>query len=101
MNAKFDVTGVVIETERLLLREWRLSDVDDLFEYASVPEVGEAAGWPHHKNKEESLFRVKKFIEEKHTFAIVYKQNNNGIGSVGIDEYGSEDQLSEFFNFTL
>ena len=99
MNAKFDVTGIVIETERLLLREWKLSDVDDLYEYASVPEVGEAAGWPHHKNKEESLFRVKKFIEEKHTFAIVYKENNKVIGSVGIDEYGSEDKLSEFFNY--
>ena len=99
MNAEFDITGIRIETERLILREWNLSDVDDLFEYASVPEVGEHAGWPHHKNKEESLYRVKHFIEEKHTFAIVYKENNKVIGSVGIEFYGSEDKLTEFKHY--
>ena len=99
MNAEFDITGIRIETERLVLREWNLSDVDDLFEYASVPDVGERAGWPHHQNKEESLYRVKHFIEEKHTFAIVYKENNKVIGSVGIEFYGSEDKLTEFKNY--
>ena len=99
MNAKIDVTGVKLETDRLILREWYLDDVDDLFQYASVPGVGEAAGWPHHKDKEESSYRVKHFIEEKHTFAIVYKENNKVIGSLGIDEYGMEDKLSEFFDY--
>lgn len=32
MNAEFDVTGVVIETERLTLRPWKESDLDDFFE---------------------------------------------------------------------
>ena len=99
MNAEFDVTGIRIEIERLILREWHLDDVDDLFEYASVPGVGEMAGWPHHPNKEESLFRVKKFIAEKHTFAIVFKENSKVIGSLGIEKYGMEDKLSEFFNY--
>ena len=99
MNAEFDVTGVVLESERLILREWYLSDLDDLFEYASVPDVGERAGWPHHPNKEESLYRLKHFIEEKHTFAIVYKENNKVIGSLGIEKYGSEDKLTEFKDY--
>ena len=99
MNAEFDVTGVVLESERLILREWHLSDLDDLYEYASVPDVGERAGWPHHKDKEESLDRIKHFIEEKHTFAIVYKRNNKVIGSLGIEKYGSEDKLTEFTNY--
>ena len=64
MNAKFDITGIRIETERLLLREWCLSDVDDMYEYASVPDVGERAGWPPHKNKEESLYHP--FKEDPH-----------------------------------
>ena len=98
MNAEFDVTGILLETDRLLLREWKLTDVDDLYEYASVFGVGESAGWPHHKDKDESLYRVKKFIDEKHTFALVYKENNKVIGSLGIEKYGSEDKLSEFFN---
>lgn len=96
MNAPFDITGVRLETERLILREWQLSDVDDLFEYASVPGVGECAGWPHHKDKDESIYRVNHFIELKETFAIVYKENNKVIGSIGIDLYGSEDKLTEF-----
>ena len=96
MNAKFDVTGVVLETERLILREWCLDDVDDMFEYASVPDVGESAGWPPHKTKEDSLEIVKRFIENKKTFALVYKENNKVIGSLGIEFYGAEDKLTEF-----
>ena len=99
MNAKFDITGIVLETERLILREFKMDDLEDLFEYASVPGVGEMAGWPHHQNKEESLYRIKHFIEEKHTFAIVYKENNRVIGSLGIEKYGLEDKLSEFFDY--
>lgn len=99
MNASFDVTGIILESPRLILREFNLSDLDDLFEYASVPGVGEMAGWSHHKNKEESLEILKMFIEEKKTFAIVYKENNKVIGSLGIEQYHLEEKLSEFFNY--
>ena len=43
MNAKFDITGIKLETERLILREWNLDDLDDFFEYASNPDVGPRA----------------------------------------------------------
>ena len=99
MNAKFDVTGLVLETERLILREWYLTDLDDFFEYASVPGVGENAGWSHHKDKDESLRILKHFIEEKKTFAVVYKENNKVIGSIGIELYGMVEKLSEFFDY--
>ena len=99
MNALFDITGITIETNRLILREWNQEDLDDLFEYASVPGVGELAGWPHHPDKEESKRRLDHFIEGKKTFAIVYKENNKVIGSLGIEKYGVEDKLSEFFDY--
>ena len=99
MNAFFDVTGVIIETERLVLREWKQSDLDDLFEYASVPGVGEAAGWQHHADIQVSQRILTKFIDEKRTFAIVYKENNKVIGSLGVEKYGAEDKLSEFFDY--
>ena len=99
MNALFDVTGIKLESPRLILREWKLEDVDDLFTYASVPGVGEMAGWSHHKNKEESLKILKMFIEGKKTFAIVYKENNKVIGSLGVEKYGLEEKLSEFFYY--
>ena len=31
MNANVDITGVKLETERLILREWTLDDLDDFF----------------------------------------------------------------------
>ena len=99
MNALFDVTGVRLETERLILREWFESDLDDLFEYASVPDVGERAGWHYHQNKEFSQTILDLFISEKKTFAIVYKENNKVIGSLGIERYGSVDKLTEFINY--
>ena len=99
MKTEFDVTGVILETERLILREWKLSDLDDFFEYASVPGVGEMAGWPHHQDKEESLTILKKFIAEKHTFALEYKENHKCIGSLGVMEIGRIEDLTEFDNY--
>ena len=99
MNAIIDISNVILETERLILRPWSLDDLDDFFEYAKNPDVGPRAGWFAHKNKEESLVILKRFIEEKKTFAIVYKENNKVIGSLGIEKYGLEDKLSEFFDY--
>ena len=31
---------MILETERLILRPWEESDANDLFQYASHPEVG-------------------------------------------------------------
>lgn len=99
MNAKFDITGIRIETNRLILREWTLDDLDDLFEYASNPDVGPRAGWNPHPNKDESLRILNRFINGKKTFAIVYKENNKVIGSLGVEFYELEDKLTEFFNY--
>lgn len=99
MNAKVDITGIKIETERLILREWSYDDLDDFFEYASVDGVGQMAGWAPHPNKEKSMEILTRFINEKKTFAIVYKENNKVIGSLGLEEYGLEEKLSEFFPY--
>ena len=44
----------MIETDRLILRPWLDSDAEALFRYASDPDVGPHAGWPPHKDIEES-----------------------------------------------
>ena len=92
MNASIDISKTVLRTERLLLRPWMQSDLDDFFEYASVDGVGQMAGWTPHKNKEESQVILDKFIGHKKTFAIVYL--GKVIGSLGIEEY-SEEQFPE------
>ena len=99
MNAVFKLNGLQIETERLILRPFRQTDLDDFYEYASVEGVGEMAGWKHHQSKEESQQILNRFIENDKTFAIVLKSNNKVIGSLGIEEYGMEDKLTEFSNY--
>ncbi|NMA05074.1 MAG: GNAT family N-acetyltransferase [Acholeplasmataceae bacterium] len=89
MNAKIDISNVIIKTERLILRPWTLEDLDDFYNYAKVPGVGEMAGWPHHKSKEESLRILKIFITEKKTFALEYE--GKVIGSLGIEEYDENE----------
>lgn len=85
MNYPIDISNVILETKRLILRPWKMEDLDDFYEYSCVPGVGEMAGWTHHKNKDESLSILTRFIEKKKNFAIVY--NNKVIGSLGIEEY--------------
>ena len=46
---------MIFETERLILRPWQESDADDLYRYASDPQVGPIAGWPVHTSVENSL----------------------------------------------
>ena len=99
MNANFKINGIVIETQRLILRPFKQSDLDDFYEYASVDGVGEMAGWKHHKSKDESQSILDLFINEDKTFAIVLKENNKVIGSLGVEEYGMEEALSEFYEY--
>lgn len=99
MNANFKINGAVIETNRLLLRAFTQADLYDFNEYASVAGVGEMAGWNHHENIEESQRVLDDFIENDKTFALVLKENGKVIGSIGVDEYGMVDKLSEFFNY--
>ena len=90
MNAEINISNVILETDRLILRAWEITDLDDFFEYASVEGVGEKAGWEHHKSKDKSLEILKMFIEEKKVFAIVLKENQKVIGSIGIEELSEE-----------
>lgn len=93
MNAAIDVSQVVLKTERLTLRPWKESDLEDFYEYARVDGVGQMAGWLPHKDREESRKILRMFIDEKKTFAIEYE--GKVIGSVGIERY-DEEKLSEF-----
>jgi len=72
-------------TERLLLRTIHMEDVDDIFEYASNPNVGPNAGWKPHENKEETLDITKAiFLEKDSLWGIVLKDTNKLIGTIGL-----------------
>lgn len=73
-----------IETQRLLLRPWRISDAEDLFIFASSPEVGPAAGWPPHTSIENSRNIIQNILSAPNTFAVVLKDIDRAVGSLGL-----------------
>jgi ribosomal-protein-alanine N-acetyltransferase len=92
MDITIDVTRAVLETDRLILRAWQETDVNDFFEYASVEGVGEMAGWKHHDSIDVSKKILQSFISGKNVFAIMYKENKKVIGSVGLHRSWANDE---------
>lgn len=88
MDAPIDISGVQLETERLLLRPWRMEDAEDMYAYARTEEVGPMAGWVPHCSLERSKEIVAMFMRGKNTFALEHKETGKVIGSIGIDELG-------------
>ena len=89
MNKRIDISNVVLTSERLTLRPWKESDLNDFYEYASVDGVGQMAGWNPHSNMEESKAILSRFIEGKHVFALEYQ--GKVIGSLGVEAYNEEN----------
>ncbi len=86
------LTLPTIETKRLILRETQVSDYKDMFEYASLPNVGPVAGWQPHLNQRMTkdvlqYFHDKKRLGQLGTYAIVLKENNKMIGTVELHSY--------------
>ena len=98
MNAQFVLDGLELITDRLILRPFTESDLEDFFEYASVEGVGEMAGWHHHENIEETKEILTMFIKSDKVFAITLKDSGKVIGSLGVEKYGNEEKLTEFSN---
>lgn len=73
-----------LETERLLLRPWRESDAPALFKYAQNPNVGPIAGWPPHQSEDESREIIRSVLSDSGNFAVVLKETNEAIGSIGL-----------------
>ena len=86
MLAPVDITGVRLETERLILRPWTWDDLEDFYEYASIEGLGQMAGWLPHKTIDESKTILDMFIRGKKVFAIELKETGKVIGSLGIEE---------------
>ena len=73
-----------IETERLVLRPWRADDAATLYQYASDPEVGPAAGWAPHKDEADSLHVLRTILMNERTWAITLRPSDEPVGSIGV-----------------
>jgi len=85
----------MLETERLLLRRWEESDAEDLYKYASNPDVGPIAGWPPHQSVEESLDVIKNVLSGKEAYAICLKEDGKPIGAIELKLNGHTDMTKK------
>lgn len=93
MDIKVDFTDLVIKTDRLVLRAFRDSDLEDFFEYAKIPGLGEMAGWPHHENLDYTREVLERFKKNKNVLAI--EMDGKVIGSIVLRPV-DEDFYKEF-----
>lgn len=79
----------ILESKRIILRPWQISDLDDLHEFMSNEQVARLAGFKVKKNKGESLRILKQFIIDSSDslWAVELKNNNKVIGWVELHEY--------------
>lgn len=89
----------VLETARLLLREWTLEDVDRFAEIYADPEVMRFVGNYRPRNREETIARKMKSIRHyaEHGFgmwAVVEKSSGLVIGRAGLETLDDDVEVA-------
>lgn len=84
VSAPIDVTGIRLETQRLILRPVAMEDLDDFHEYASDPQVAGPGGWTAYGAIEESREHLIKIVDSKECLALVYKENGKMLGTIAL-----------------
>lgn len=93
-----------LETERLLLNGWTLSDedIDGLYAYAKNPNVGPNAGWKPHESREESKKIIEELFLPHEVWSIRDKETGKVIGSIGLEpDRRREDVKSMEMGYSL
>ena len=84
-----------IETERLILRRWKESDLQDLNEYGSQPFVALRTSFDPHKSLEDSRQILDRFIPDDTKWAIELKDGGKVVGGMvlRITDKNREDKI--------
>ena len=90
----------VLETDRLTLRKMCLDDAEDLFEYASDPEVSTYTTWSPHLSLDDSrefLTRVLALYEssELAEWGVIHKADRKFIGTCGFVDWSPYHSRAE------
>lgn len=86
---------MILETTRLILRPWEAGDAEELFRYASSPDVGPIAGWPPHTSVENSREIIRGVLSVPETYSIIWKESGTPIGSIGLKTGAATDLTEE------
>ena len=89
-----------IETERLYLRPRLVSDAEDIFAYASLPEVTWPAGFPPAESVEAEAYYLENIMPKRWSekkipagYGICPKGSNRVIGSIDFNKRHADDVL--------
>ncbi|MDU4696557.1 MAG: GNAT family N-acetyltransferase [Paenibacillus sp.] len=83
-----------LETDRLLLREWRESDASGYFDLFKSPDVTNA-GARVCESVEEGREAVRAFIQSQESWAIVLQENDQLIGCITLEDIHRHDRYKE------
>lgn len=72
----------MLETERLILRNFRESDLEDFIELTSNKKVCEMCNWPYFVDREILKYSLIAQTDKPLHFAIVLKQENKVVGAI-------------------
>jgi RimJ/RimL family protein N-acetyltransferase len=92
-----------IETERLILREVMLSDLDGMFELDSNSEVHKYLGNKPISNREQAITNIE-FLQKQYNergiarWAVIHKETNEFMGWSGIKYLIESEKVNGFFN---
>ena len=75
---------MILETTRLILRPWKDTDAESLYEYAKNLLVGPSAGWPIHTSVNNSLQIIREVLSADENYAVTIKNNETAVGSIGL-----------------
>ena len=87
---------MILQTKRLILRPWSENDAEELYKYASDPEVGPPAGWPPHTSVENSREIIRTVLSAPETYAVCLKENGKPIGSIGLHRNDLAERDDEY-----
>lgn len=86
---------MILQTKHLILRPWDENDAEELYKYASDPDIGIPAGWQPHTSIENSREIIRTVFSAPETYAVCLKEDGKAIGCVGFhrnDLAESEDE---------
>ena len=101
-EAPAEGSRVWFETKNLLFRDVKKTDVDDIYTYASRPEIAQRHCWPRHESKLQTIQLVNYWIEQQEysypraPYAIVEKATGHVIGTGGLTSYNDAEPRTAF-----
>jgi ribosomal-protein-alanine N-acetyltransferase len=91
----------ILETERLILRDWRENDLHDMYVFLSNPNVTIPDGTSPCQTLAECKRVLDYLIEKKQNYAIEWKENGKVIGNVSLNRDAKGNDYARNLGFCL